>query len=497
MSFAIASLLVRKGSASMEDGLGGMNRSFVLINSNVVRPPVNPLGLEYVGEALIRGGMAVELVDLSWEKDWQSALATALSRQEPLAVGVTFRNIDDCSSVTRVSFVPGLTELVHEVRRHTPAPVVLGGVGFSIAPAPIMKTSGVDYGIAGDGEEAALKLARCLEHGESPVNIPNLVHWDDRRLVCNPRTGADLVNVPVPSRSLFDNPRYQAEGAMVGIETKRGCPEQCIYCADPLAKGAKLRLRPPKAVAEEMENLVRQGVWWYHLCDSEFNIPLDHAKEVCRAILSCGLGGRVRWYTYCSPVPFDAELAELMLRSGCAGINFGVDSLCDEQLERLGRRHRIGDIENLVSLLQKAGLNFMFDLLVGGPGETDETLHGTAEVSRRLDLPLVGVAMGVRVYPGTLLAGMLAREDGGITKRIGNLLEPDFYFSPTLGEDPVSAVRECLGDDPRFLLLAGPADERNYNYVDDSWLSDAIASGARGAYWDIIRRGRASDAVGA
>jgi hypothetical protein len=246
-------------------------------------------------------------------------------------------------------------------------------------------------------------------------------------------------------------------------------------------------------VAEEMENLARQRVCWYHLCDSEFNIPLDHAKEVCRAIVRSGLSDKICWYTYCSPVPFDAELAELMSRSGCAGINFGVDSLYDEQLERLGRRHRIGDIENLVSLLQKAGLNFMFDLLVGGPGETDETLHGTAEAAHCLDLPLVGVAMGVRVYPGTPLAGMLAREDGGITERIGNLLEPAFYFSPALGEDPLGAVRECLGDDPRFLLLAGPEDERSYNYVGDNWLSDAIAKGARGAYWDIIRRGGVSD----
>ena len=493
MSFAAVPLLVRRGSASMEDSLGGMNRPFVLINSNVVRPPVNPLGLEYVGEALMHGGVRVEVVDLCWEKDWRSALATRLSCKEPLAVGVTFRNIDDCSSVTRVSFVPGLWELVQEIRRHTSAVVVLGGVGFSIAPAPIMEASGVDYGMAGDGEGAIVQLAQCFQQGENPTDIPNLVHRYDGRVVCNPRIGADLVNGPVPSRSFLDNPRYQAEGAMVGIETKRGCPEQCIYCADPLAKGAKLRLRPPKAVSEEMENLARQGVCWYHLCDSEFNIPLDHAKEVCRAILGRGLGDRVRWYTYCSPVPFDAELAELMLTSGCAGINFGTDSLSDEQLERLGRRHRVSDIEDLVHVLREAGLNYMFDLLMGGLGETEETLRSTAEATRRLDLPLVGVAVGMRVYPGTPLAGMLARENGGITQRIGNLLEPAFHFSPALGEDPLGVVRNCLGDDPRFLLLAGPEDERSYNYVGDTWLSDAIARGARGAYWDIIRRGGASD----
>ena len=140
---------------------------------------------------------------------------------------------------------------------------------------------------------------------------------------------------------------------MVGIETKRGCPERCIYCADPMAKGKSKRLRPPKAVVEEIKSLLQQGVSWYHLCDSEFNIPLPHAKEVCQAVLDSGLADQIRWYSYCSPLPFDSELAGLMARSGCAGINFGVDSLCDEQLKRLGRRHRLSHIESLVSTLRQ------------------------------------------------------------------------------------------------------------------------------------------------
>jgi len=57
-----------------------------------------------------------------------------------------------------------------------------------------------------------------------------------------------------------------------------------------VAKGKRSRFRPPEAVAEEMGNLLQQGVSWYHLCDSEFNIPLIHAKEVCQAILDRGLG---------------------------------------------------------------------------------------------------------------------------------------------------------------------------------------------------------------
>jgi hypothetical protein len=465
-----------------------MSRAFVLINGNTVRPPVNPLGLEYVGEHLLGAGVRVSVVDLSWEEQWRPALSRALSSEEPLAVGIGFRNLDDCSSVTRTRFLPWLGQLVAEVKRHTASPVVLGGVGFSIAPEAILRASKADLGIAGDGEDAALLLAACLQRGLDLSNIPNLVFREGQNVRCNPRSPVGLGFLQPPPRKLFDNPRYQAEGAMVGVETKRGCPEPCIYCADPLAKGKRLRLRPPETVVREMANLAEQDVFWFHLCDSEFNLPPDHAKQVCRAILEAGLQERIRWYTYCAPLPFDGELAGLMAASGCAGVNFGVDSLCDEQLRRLGRRHRLADVEELVRVLRKAGLNFFFDMLLGGIGETGQTLQSTAEACRRLELPLVGVAEGMRVYPGTPLCEQLEAEPDTECSPDG-LLEPRFYFSPALGEDPPGAIRQVLGDDPRFLLLARDGDTRNYNYVGDDRLCRAIAAGARGAYWDIIRRG--------
>lgn len=62
-----------------------MTRPILLINTNVTRPLVSPVGLEYVGEALIEAGLPVRLLDLSFESDWRALLcrwhcgATSLS----------------------------------------------------------------------------------------------------------------------------------------------------------------------------------------------------------------------------------------------------------------------------------------------------------------------------------------------------------------------------------------------------------------------------------
>jgi hypothetical protein len=237
-----------------------------------------------------------------------------------------------------------------------------------------------------------------------------------------------------------------------------------------------------------MRNLLSQGADCFHLCDSEFNLPPDHAEAVCRAVVSAGLGDRVRWYTYASPVPVSAGLIGLMQRAGCAGVNFGVDSGSDRMLRALGRDFTAADVARAARLCREAGLPFMFDLLLGGPGETWESVEETLDLMRRVSPSRVGLSLGVRVYPGTpLAAGVRAGDTGGRLVGDPEGLEPAFFVSDALGSDPHGGLRERVGADSRFFVPAGPG-EQNYNYNDNAVLQEAIAAGHRGAYWDILRK---------
>ena len=468
-----------------------MTHAILLINTNVARPPVSPVGLEYIGETLIDAGVSVQILDFCFEADWETSLQRQLKNDEPLAIGLSVRNTDDCSFVSRKSFLPWIDDVIAELKKLTGAPVFLGGAGFSTMPEAVLRATQADGGIAGDGEEALLALAKCLVKGEDVNHLPNMVYRCNRDVVRNPRVAVDLRYLPKPRRRIFDNTRYEQFGAMVGIETKRGCSQRCIYCADPVAKGRRVRLRPPEVVVQELLDLADQGISWLHLCDSEFNLPIEHAKDVCRAMLDASLGDKIRWYCYCSPFPFDHELAALMRRAGCSGIDFGVDSLCDEQLRRLGRLHSSNDVAQLVRLLRREGLNYMFDLLIGGPGETEHTLRETIDRARQFNVPLVGIAAGVRVYPHTPLAEAIV--DGSIREGLHPDTreaphQPVFYLSPLLGDNAFALIHQLVNGDPRFLILSAPAERGSYNYAGDEALCQLIEKGARGAYWDIIRR---------
>jgi radical SAM superfamily enzyme YgiQ (UPF0313 family) len=475
----------------------------LLVNTNLMRPPVAPLGLDYLADSIRAAGHEPVLLDLCFSTDIETDVAEAC-RGSPDVIGCTVRNTDDCYFASGEFFLPKIRDIIYRVRRACDAPVVVGGVGCSVMPEGVVEYCGADYGISGEGEEAFVRLLgaiaprTCTVPSADTDRIPGLVFRDGSGLHRNPASDIDLGLQPVRTRSFVDNRRYFVEGGQAGFETRRGCNLSCIYCADPVAKGRRTRLLPPRRVVAEIEALAGQGIDHLHTCDPEFNVPLAHAHDVCRAMIEAGLGEKLRWYAYCSPAPFDDATALLMKRAGCAGIDFGADSGSDHMLQRLGRHFRAADLESTARSCRKAGIPFMYDLLLGGPDETPDSLRESLDFIRSIGPDCVGISLGVRIYPGTPLAsevrsaGPLAANPAVRGDRVGNdgLVRPVFYLSPGLGPDPTALVRDVVGDDPRFFLPGGPEAGRDYNYNDNDVLERAIRDGARGAWWDILRRMR-------
>ncbi len=460
-----------------------------LVNTNRIKPPIAPIGLEYVAEAQSTAGHHVEVLDLCWADDWDSAIANFFERTSFDLIGVTLRNTDDCAFTSRQSFVGEFAEVVNTIRKHTDALIVLGGVGFSVMPEQVLELCQADVGVWGEGESVLVELANRIEREQEWRDLPNLIWPRDGRWHRNPPSAPPLTNLPRMSRSWVDNWRYFCEGGQAGIETKRGCPRHCIYCADPIAKGKQIRTRPPEAIVDELERLLEQRIDHVHTCDSEFNLPEWHALEVCQEIVRRDLGDKLRWYAYCSPVPFSLELAKLMRCAGCVGINFGVDNGDEAMLQRLRRDFRPDDISNAVRWCKEAGMAVMLDLLLGAPGETEKSIVRTIELMRRAGPDRVGVALGVRVYPGTELANLVVQEESREGLVGGNdPLKPLFFMEPRIAPFAFRLLDELVGDDGRFFFFDPSRPDRNYNYNANQRLVDAIGAGYRGAYWDILRR---------
>jgi tryptophan 2-C-methyltransferase len=461
----------------------------VFVNTNRIKPPIGPVGLEYVAESVSRGGHDIEILDLAWSAEPLSSIETFFSKQECELVAVTLRNSDDCAFTTRESFLEPFERIVKQIRRCTDAVVAIGGVGFSVMPEKVLELTGADVGVWGEGEFTLREMADRIARGETFDDLPNLVMRRGERWVRTPIRFGDLTELPHMVRGWFDNKRYFVEGGQAGVETKRGCPLTCTYCADPVAKGGISRLRPPASVVDEIESLLAMGIDHFHTCDAEFNIPEAHARAVCEEIVRRNLGTRLCWYAYCTPRPFGPETARLMRRAGCVGINFGVDHGDDAMLKRLKRFHTAEDIQNAAHRCRDAGIAVMCDLLLGSPGETLGSIRTTIELMKRCPTDLVGVALGLRVWPGTALAQTLLNPTphpglvGG-----SDPTNPLFYLEPDIAENGADFIETLVKGDKRFLFFNPERASQNYNYNDNQILVDAISIGHRGAYWDILRK---------
>jgi radical SAM superfamily enzyme YgiQ (UPF0313 family) len=470
-------------------------------------PLIGPIGLDYVAASADKAGIDVQVVDLGLADRPEKTLEDYFSVHEPELVGLSFRNADDCFWPSADWFVPGLKDTIKTIRTLTNAPIVIGGVGFSIFAKSIVEYTGADFGILGDGETAMAELYQQLKAARKFQDVPGLVWREKKTINSNPPSWPNSISLGT-SRNFIDNQSYFKLGGQCGLETKRGCNRPCIYCADPLSKGTMLRLRNPSEVADEVESLLSQGIDVLHLCDSEFNVPQNHAYAICEEFISRSLGDKVRWYAYLSPTPFDADLAKAMAQAGCAGIDFTGDSGSELMLRTYRQQHNREDLATAVKLCRLNNIAVMIDLLLGGPGETPRTVRETIEFIKQIGPDCAGAALGIRVYPGTTMEQIIAEElrkpkKSGIRRKYRgpiNLLKPTFYISTALGEQPAEFVRDLIAGDQRFFEPALETDSKtaesddaaNYNYNENLLLTKAIGEGARGAYWDILRHIRSN-----
>jgi len=474
-----------------------LSKKILLVNPNIMKPVVTPVALDYLALALEENGFSPEVLDLAFSDDPRKEIEQWMGRGEYLLTAVTVRNIDDSYFASQDFCLERTKEIIDQIRERTETPILLGGVGFSIQPELTLAYSGVEMGVKGEGEWSLPQLAERLAKRKEFKNVWGLIFNEKESYRRIPVRYGPLQDLRLWRREALDNLRYLKEGGMVGFESKRGCDQKCTYCADPLSKGRIIRCRNPEDVAAELAHLYQMGVDHFHTCDSEFNIPESHAIEVCRQIVRKKLDRKIRWYAYATPTPFSEELAHWMEQAGCVGIDFGVDHGNDHMLKRLGRAHKAEDLEKTARLARKHGFSFMFDLLLGGPGETRETVQETLELMKRVSPDRVGISLGVRIYRGTALARKIIREEGfaeknknlqGVIRGNAGMLLPIFYLSSGLGEDVEGFIEKQIAADSRFLMGSRKNVERNYNYNENSRLMEAIKQGYRGAFWDILRR---------
>jgi radical SAM superfamily enzyme YgiQ (UPF0313 family) len=362
-----------------------MKVAFVSGNREELPDAAIPFGLLYVMANTPERHERI-LVDLCFEEKACVALRRELSGFQPDVVALGMRNIQNGTYSDVSGTIGYYAELIECIRATTDAPVVMGGSGFSVMPRTLMRRLRPDYGISGEAEQAFPALLDALDTGEGFEKIGSLHRLEQGDVASNPpRAGfLDLDGVRVPDRRWVDDRYYERYG-IESLQTKRGCPLRCDYCTYPTIEGRVGRVRDPGAIVDELCAIVLQRPETKHvfIVDSVFNLPKGHAKAVCREMIE--RAPQMPWTCYANPLGFDRELASLMARAGCAGMEVGADSGSDEVLERLRKGFTTAQIREFHALAEEAGVPDCHTFILGTPGETFDDVLRTLDFIVDLD----------------------------------------------------------------------------------------------------------------
>ena len=400
----------------------------VLISANTHATilPVFPLGLACVAAATRRAGHEAALIDLMFEADPLAAVRDSIANLCPDLIGISVRNIDDQVMESPQFLLPQVREVVDACRRVSGAPIVLGGAGYSVFPESALRYLGADMGIRGEGEAVFPAVLERMARRAPVSGLPGLY------LPGQAPTGRSFVtnldDLPLPGAKLFMPSITRNADAWVPVQSRRGCPMDCSFCSTSAIEGRPIRKRSPQAIAEWLEQLAESGFHNFQFVDSMFNFPPAYAKELCRKILERGQDLNLWCLIY--PKWIDGELADLMARAGCREVSLGFESGSDAMLGRLNKRFEAEEVRAVSRMFAGAGVQRRGFLLLGGPGETRESVEESLGFADSLNLDALKVTVGVRIYPETPLAATALAE--GIIRPDEDLLWPRFYLAPGL-----------------------------------------------------------------
>jgi radical SAM superfamily enzyme YgiQ (UPF0313 family) len=261
---------------------------------------------------------------------------------------------------------PGVHEAIRCIReRYSQVPILLGGIYATLCHAHAAEYSGADAIVCGQGEREALSILGKI-WGTSPGFLPDM---------------DDLDSLPYPLFDLVEPLRY------VCIQTSRGCPYRCTYCASHLLAPG-MRRRDPRRVADEIEHWhLRCSVEDFALYDDAFlyeseKMALPLMREVTRRRLHvrfhCPNALHVR---YIGP-----EVARAMKESGFTTIRLGLETADPARQERTGGKVTNDEFLQALENLSRAGFDpcdIGVYILCGLPGQQGREVLEAVDFVRR------------------------------------------------------------------------------------------------------------------
>jgi radical SAM superfamily enzyme YgiQ (UPF0313 family) len=266
---------------------------------------------------------------------------------------------------------------VKNLRPHTM--ILFGGPQASVVDAAtIAAFPCVDFILRGEVEQTLPSLLQELHRDYDFSQVRGLTYRDGTVVKRNPNAPVieDLDALLPPAYHLS---KYLAKATSASIELGRGCPFSCTFCSTNDFFRRNFRLRSPARVLKEMRQIAEAyGIRHFELVHDMFTVDSKRVVAFCEAMLACDEG--FTWDCSARTDCVDKELLELMARSGCRSVFFGIETGSQKMQRVIDKDLDLERAREMLEIAEQIGMKTTVSLITGFPEEDWEDVRGTLRI---------------------------------------------------------------------------------------------------------------------
>ena len=267
----------------------------------------------------------------------------------------------------------------------------------------------------GEGEIPVADLINATDHEKL---IEEHQSWVNRRTIKSKKVLADsfvynLDEIPGFDYSLVNLNDYNArsldkrysgqEGKReMSIHTSRGCPFNCVFCANIKLHGRKVRFMSVEKVINEVKMMKDNfGLTVLIIEDDHFLADKKRAETILTKLSEFGL--RIEFPNGLAVYAIDEEIGRLLKKTGATTVTLAVESGSDYVLQKIiNKPLKASMIKNKVRILRENGIQVHAFIVVGLPGEMNEHRLETMNMLRDVGFDWVHVFIAIPIVGSRL-----------------------------------------------------------------------------------------------
>lgn len=335
-----------------------------------IMKPYPPLGILYISAYLDEKGIDHHVFDTTFSVKSEFYKYLLNGKPDFLAIYINLMTKQNVLEIIR--FVRESSILNH-------TKVVLGGPDVRYNAENLLNF-GADFLVIGEGEETFFELVTQTNFDQ----IEGIAFKDcEGKIIINKERNLkkNLDELPIPNRNRIDINQYldiwkkYHRESSITISTMRGCPYTCNWCSRAVY-GLSYRRRTPQQVIHEIVDLQNHykfdHIWFV---DDVFTISHKWLEKFVELINSQSI--KVSYECITRADRMNDEVIKLLKASGCFRVWIGAESGSQRIIDLMDRRVKISQVQEMINLSQKVGIEAGTFIMLGYPNETEQDIKDT------------------------------------------------------------------------------------------------------------------------